>query len=172
MPVIEVFVIKALDIRGVTLQKAFKVYLRLQQQCVCSEKTTESGGEIYFREKFRLNYDPNHYTRENRLFVELWKESFLSNLCVCVAWVQLDTQNFVRGEPTTLSLRGRFEDSQATFIVSIVPIDFGSVSQLPSQDEQPVLGIPIYINNSPTVNCSFDNLPAVPPQYSPADPSP
>ncbi|CCW64486.1 unnamed protein product [Phytomonas sp. EM1] len=169
MPVLDVIVIKAFGIHGVSLNKNFKIYLRLQQQNAGSKKCKKVGDEIHFLQKFTFHYDPNHYTREKRLFIELWTESLFGESCVSVAWVCLDTQNFVRGESITLSLRGGFENLQASFMVAIVPIDFGAVSGHPSQQGQPVLGIPLNMHNPPAVTYPPHDFFAAPPvQYSPA----
>lgn len=129
MPVVDVSVLSASEVVGLSAKKSFCVYVRLQGQAIRTKPANaDRTGEIRFGERFRFQYQPD--TRRpgrNRMFVELWTKSLFSQACVSVAWIEMDEQPFARGQPMRLNVRGTFEGKSAVISLVITPLDFGDV---------------------------------------------
>ncbi|KPA75218.1 hypothetical protein ABB37_08533 [Leptomonas pyrrhocoris] len=145
MPVVDVSVLSATDVMGVSPKKRFCVYVRLQGQAIRTKPTgVDRNGEIYFGERFRFQYQPDaRRPGRNRMFVELWTKSLFSQACVSVAWIEMDEQNFQRGQQSRINVRGTFENKSAVISLAVTPLDFGNVpgiSQPPTQSQQGMPG--------------------------------
>ncbi|KAG5480793.1 hypothetical protein CUR178_05928 [Leishmania enriettii] len=145
MPVVDVSVLCATQITGVSLRNLFCVYVRLQGQTIRTNFSNADGaGEVHYSERFRFQYKPdaNRFVR-NRLFAELWTKSFFSQSCVSVAWIEMSEQHFVRGEQLHVNLRGTFEGKSATLSIAITPLDFGESSAVVQQAVPVAYGLPV-----------------------------
>ncbi|CAG9573221.1 hypothetical_protein_-_conserved [Leishmania major strain Friedlin] len=145
MPVVDVSVLCATEITGVSLRYSFCVYVRLQGQAIRTKSSSaDHVGEVRFGERFRFQYDyDTRRPSRNRLFVELWTKRLFSQSCVSVAWIEMGEQRFVRGEQTRMNVRGAFEGKRATLSIAITPLDFGE-SRCVVQQQMPVLyGVPV-----------------------------
>lgn len=134
MPVLDVTIHHASGISGTSSRKSFCVYVRLQGQAMRTKTASMSGsGEVSFAERFRFQYTPDLRRRErNRLFLELWTKSIFSQACVSVAWLELDSQQFYRGQTIRFNLQGGFENKSSTLTLSVTPLDFGMTTATPT----------------------------------------
>lgn len=142
MPVVDVSVLSATEVVGISNKKSFGVYVRLQGQAIRTKSANaDRNGEIRFGERFRFQYQPDsRRPGRNRMFVELWTKSLFSQACVSVAWIEMDEQHFVRGQQMRMNVRGTFEGKSATVSLIITPLDFGDApgvqQQMPPQQQQ------------------------------------
>ncbi|KAG5502711.1 hypothetical protein JIQ42_05780 [Leishmania sp. Namibia] len=145
MPVVDVSVLCATQITGVSLRNPFCVYVRLQGQAIRTNFSNADGaGEAHYSERFRFQYKPDaNRSGRNRLFAELWTKSLFSQSCVSVAWVEMSEQHFVRGEQLHVNLRGTFEGKSATLSIAITPLDFGESSAVVQQAVPVAYGLPV-----------------------------
>ncbi|CAC9484771.1 hypothetical protein, unknown function [Leishmania infantum JPCM5] len=145
MPVVDVSVLCATEITGVSLRNSFCVYVRLQGQSIRTKSSSaDHVGEVCFGERFRFQYhrDTKRPGR-NRLFVELWIKTLFSQSCVSVAWIEMAEQRFVRGEQTRVNVRGAFEGRRATLSIAITPLDFGESLCVVQQPMPVMYGVPV-----------------------------
>jgi hypothetical protein len=147
MPVVDVSVLSATEVSGVSSKKSFCVYVRLQGQAIRTKPASaDRTGEIRFGERFRFQYQPDgHRPGRNRMFVELWTKSLFSQGCVSVAWIEMGEQHFVRGQQMRMNVRGTFEGKAATISLVVTPLDFGDLPgapQPPMQQQLPQQGQP------------------------------
>ncbi|KAK7197197.1 hypothetical protein NESM_000665100 [Novymonas esmeraldas] len=138
MPVVDVSVLCATELSGVSLRKSFCVYVRLQGQAIRTKPADPDRlGEVRFGERFRFQYQRDTVRPgRNRMFVELWTKSLFSQGCVSVAWLEMDEQRFVRGQQLRVNVRGTFEGKHATVSLVITPLDFGENPNAPQQPQQ------------------------------------
>lgn len=129
MPVVDVSVLSATDVVGVSPKKSFGVYVRLQGQAIRTKPASaDRTNEIRFGERFRFQFQPDpRRPGRNRMFVELWTKSLFSQACVSVAWIDMDEQRFVRGQPMRTNVRGTFEGKSSTINLLLTALDFGDV---------------------------------------------
>ncbi|KAG5480065.1 hypothetical protein LSCM1_06490 [Leishmania martiniquensis] len=145
MPAVDVAVVCATQITGVSLRNPFCVYVRLQGQAIRTNfVNADCAGEVRYSERFcfQYKYDSNRSGR-NRLFAELWTKSFFSQSCVSVAWIEMSEQHFVRGEQLRVNLRGTFEGKSATLSLVITPLDFGETAAVVQQVVPVAYGLPV-----------------------------
>ncbi|EPY26711.1 hypothetical protein STCU_02126 [Strigomonas culicis] len=163
MPVLDISVLNASNIQGVSSEKTFCVYVRLQGQAMRTKTVVGHNGIVVFNERFRFQYRPprdNLSDDKNRLFVELWVKSTFSQSCVAVAWANMD-QDFVQKRQVVLNMTGNFEGKSATVSVSLLPLDFGR--SLPTEGPLPYNTVPMQM--PPPTN--LYNAPAPQPTYPP-----
>ncbi|GET88207.1 hypothetical protein, unknown function [Leishmania tarentolae] len=164
MPVVDVSVLSATEITGVTLRNSFCAYVRLQGQAVRTRSSrADRAGEVCFSDKFcfQYHYDAKRSGR-NRLFVELWSKKLFSQSCVSVAWLEMAETRFVRGEQMRVSLRGAFEGTRATLTIVVTPLDFGEIPRvvqqvMPATGSVPMEGIPLAMSNPYTSSAYMPN---------------
>ncbi|KAG5506510.1 hypothetical protein JKF63_06013 [Porcisia hertigi] len=140
------------NISGVSLSKSFCVYVRLQGQSVRTKiSKVDHTASVEFGENFRFQYVPDRFrTTRNRLFVELWTQSLFWHSCVTVAWLEMDQECFVCGQPRRVALCGSMNEKSSTVHLVITPVNFNQGISLvhPAVPVygQPVQGIPLEPN--------------------------
>ncbi|CAD2215154.1 hypothetical protein AGDE_16399 [Angomonas deanei] len=126
MPVVDISIIKVFNVTG-DKGKKLNVYVRLQGQAMRTSTFSLQRGECNMNERFRFQYDPSRARSDeasNKLYVEVWSKSLMSQSCVSVAVTPL-TMPLVMGQPTQMNVHGWFEGKSAAVKLVIRPVDFG-----------------------------------------------
>ena len=163
MPVVDVSVLSATEVTGVSIKKSFCAYVRLQGQAIRTKPARANHmGQISFGERFRFQFQVDtHRPGRNRMFVELWTKSLFSQACVSVAWIEMAEQHFVRGQQMRMNIRGTFEGKCSTISLVVTPLDFGDV---PVATQQPMQQQPMQQQQQPYPGpVGYPNVPGLMP---------